>query len=486
MSLQDSIVVARSAMMAHQERLNVASNNVANVNTPGYHRQKVALGTNPYVNPTIAEARHYPISTGVRVLDVIRSYDSMKENMLLQQQSDVDYHTQKGEALGDIESLVNASGDASLSVQLQNFWSSWQDLANNADSLTFRSVLLEKSAALADQINNIAGRLTTYRDGIASGGGGPAFSGAVDTDINEINTIATELKDLNYRINYAQSSYSPHNLMDQRTKLLQDLSQKANITVTADSSVFIGGQLLVSGDGATQNALSITDTTTDPIGLSLNGAGITVTGGSLGAWVDTAAVIDTLSANLDTMANELITSVNAIHNTTKRGAGSSYDLDGNVSNIDFFTGTSAATISVNPAIHDSSNPLADDPRLIAAAATCYQGIPGTPNPGDGARALEVADLVNQKFGALNGRTFTEYFSGQAASLGAMVASEQSQASDAAAVVSTLKDAIQGDSGVNLDEEMMEMMSAQRAYQAATRLFTTIDSMLDQIINRLGV
>ena len=486
-SIQDSIVVARSAILAHQQRLNVTSNNIANVNTPGYHRQTVALGTNPAIDPTMLETRDYPISTGVRVIDVVREYNAMKEHMLLQQQSDVDYYTQRADALGDLEGLVNGDGSAALETHFQNFWNAWQDVANNADSLSYRSVLVERSAALVNQIQSIDTNITQFRDEIAAGGAGPAFSGMVNSDVNEINTIASELSTLNRQILYASSAYTPNDLMDQRLQLLQDLSSKVNITVGSDFSVSVGGQLLVSADGLTLNTLSITNTATSPIGLQLNGAAITVTKGTLAACIDTAAITDSLSTNLDTLASQLITSVNNILNSTKRAAaglpGNAYDLDGNVSNLDFFTGTDASNISVSMAIHDDSNPLNDNLRRIAAAATRTDiAVPSPANPGDGARALEVADLANQIFVALNGRSFTEYFSGQSSTIGSIIQNDKALATSGTAVVTMLEDSIQSETGVNLDEEMMDMLSA---HQAATRLFTTLDDMMDLIINRLG-
>ncbi len=479
MSLYDSIVIARSAILTHQKRLAVISHNIANVNTEGYHRQRVALGTNPPLEPTMLETRKYSIGTGVRVIDVIRAYNDMKEATLLGEKPDAEYHAQKARGLADMEALVVGIGEASLSARFQDFWNSWQDVANNAGNLAFRSILVEHSVALTDHIRTLDDRLTSFRANIADGIVAP-FSGFVADEVDKINNIAAEIQDLNSRISSLPSDYDSNDLMDRRTRLLRELSEKADIVVAADYSITIDGQLLVSGDGATRNDLIITGTA--PVTLTLDGAPVTIARGSLGAWIDVAAEVDAFIANLDTLAIELMSVVNDVHNST---LGNAYDLDGNLSALNFFTGTGSSDIVVNPLIHDPVNPLKDNPRLIAAAATIYDpGPPPIPNPGDGAKALEIADLAYQNIVALGDQTFGEFFISLLAPLGAGIQTETDLASNGETVVNLLINSIQAETGVNLDEELIEMISAQRAYEAAARLMKTIDSMLDVIINGL--
>ena len=185
------------------------------------------------------------------------------------------------------------------------------------------------------------------------------------------------------------------------------------------------------------------------------------------------------------MATQLITAVNSIHNSITSTTGDAFDLNGNASAIDFFSGSDASTIAVNPLIHDDTNPLNDNPSLIAAAATVHSVFPLVANPSDGAKALQIADLANTGVAALGGQTFTQYLSTTTAALGSTVKSCTDQATQDNAVVSSLQDSIQQETGVNLDDEMVNMMSAQRAYQASVRVLTTVDGMLDVIINKIG-
>lgn len=486
MSLNDMYTVARSGILSHQERLAMISNNIANVNTPGYHKQRAVLSENPSLSPIISETRKYEIGAGVTVASVVRTYDQMKETMLQEQQSSSSYHDTKAPALADLEAVLNGTGATSLSQRFSDFWTSWQDLANTPDSLATRSVLIQKSAALADQIQLLNRNLDTFRTQIAGGGAGPQFTGTVSTTVDEFNTKAAQLQDLNYRIAQAQNQdYSANSLMDQRGVLLNEISQIADITVGADYSVRLGGQLLVSADGSIRNTLSITSADS-PITLELDGSTVTPAGGKLGAWLDVADVADSMSGRLDTIASELINAINTIHNSDAVGAtGDTYDLNGNRCNWDFFTGTDASDIAVNSAIHDPNNPLNDSPELIAAAATRFSaGPPPIPNQSDGAKALEIAAVADLHLSSLNSQTFAQYFESGLTALGSMVASEEDQAKDGAAIVNSLQDAIQKDSGVSLDEEMAEMIQAQRAYEASAKVFTTVDGLVDLIVNQL--
>ncbi len=475
-SLSDMMIIARSGVLTHQERLAVISHNITNVNTPGYIRQKAVLGTNPPNSPTRYSTRNYDIGTGVRIEDVIRTYSSMKEATLLGQLSDYNRHAQLANALPELEALVQGNGDASLATCFQEFWTAWQDVATNPENLAMRNVLLEKSGALADQFNELATRLDNYRGGIASGAG-PDFTGIVPDIADEINTIATRIQALNKQITVAENSgITANDLMNQRDTLIRSLSEKTDIAIGADKTITIDGQILVSGDGVVRNDLTVTST--NPIALTIDGANVTITGGELGGWLQTAAISETLRSELDAMANELATQVNALHTT-------GYDLDGNLG-LDFFTGAGADGIAVNNLIYNDTNPLLNNPRLVAAAQTLYAaGPPPIPNTGDGAIALAIADLCSTDIAALDGLTFNNYLANMLTSLGTTINTEQALADSGETVVNTLLNAIQSESGVNLDEEMIDMISAQRAFQAASRLVVTIDEMMDVVINRMG-
>jgi flagellar hook-associated protein 1 FlgK len=170
------------------------------------------------------------------------------------------------------------------------------------------------------------------------------------------------------------------------------------------------------------------------------------------------------------MAFELIGAVNALHSA-------GYDLDGNTG-IDFFTGTDCATIAVNGAMYDPSNPLLSNPRMVAAAASLFDaGPPAIPNTGDGANALALADLAYAKIAGLNNQSFGDNLTTLSVSLGAAALSERERAGDGEAVLNMLKNSMQSETGVSMDEELVD--------QSAARLVTTIDEMMETVINRMA-
>lgn len=473
----DVLRIGESGLIAHKARMAVTSNNVANINTPGYHRQTAVLQAQPPVDLSGNSTYKMSFGTGVKLVDIIRQYDQLKEATLKSELATTGNHAQLASALKDLESIMTGSNDANLSVRLQEFWTSWQDVANNSDSLAFRTILLQRSQALTNQFRDINNNLTDYKSGISSGTGDTA-SGALARELDDINACATEIASLNKTIFLMAARGNDCNtLMDRRDTLVNNLSAKINVDIVQELNktftITVDGQNLVTGFDA--NAITIAEN--DPIQLQLDGINISPTDGAVAGFIAASNEIDNLLAGLNTLAANVIAEVNSIHTNGfdlyGRHATDDYDPDNT-----FFNGTDATDMVVN-------NTLIFDPALIAAAATRYSaGPPPLPNVGDGAQALAVADLCAVKIAALDNRSFGQYYSDMLISLGGKLVNEQNLAENGKAVIAMLQNAIQQDSGVNLDAEMVEMLSAQRAFQAASKIIATADSMLDTLINRM--
>jgi len=468
-SLNDILITARSGVLTHQEWLAVTSHNIANADTEGYHRQRVSLTTNPPHMPNKYVAKDYVEGTGVRIADVVRVYNRMKETAFLERTASYEGLQTLTDALGEMEGLLGAGHDGSLASLMRSLSTAWSEVSSTPDGLAERSVLLQRATALAEHFNLLSTRLTSYRTGIADGGLGPDFTGMVPAIVDEVNDLASRIQALNVQVTVCRGQgISANDLQDQRDRLLTELSERVAFTLEPNDDVTIDGQLLVSGNGVTRNELTLVNAGSDPLEFSLDGAAVSMGGGSLGGWTTAASHAEYLLARLDTLAGTLITEVNAIHV-------SGYDLDGNLG-LDFFTGTGTADIAV----------AISTPRLVAAANTLHDpGPPPIPNVADGGNALEIAALFSQNFPGLENLTFNGYHAHTMVELGAYIQSTENAADDGLVVVNMLKDAIQSESGVSLDDELVEMMAAQRAYQAAVRLVNAADGMLDVVINRMG-
>ncbi len=480
--INNSWTIARSAILTHQHRLAVTANNIANVDTPGYARRDVHLATVQETPSSRDEVRHYSNGVGVRVADVVRAQSAMIQNLLRGQTGDTEGHNTRANALGQLESLLREDGSNSLDARLNAFWNSWHDLANQADNVAFRTVVAQRSHDLSAHIQSLYGRIQSFESTIISGAPG-AFGGQLPADVNRFNQLTSQLQELNARISYSLGGFSPNGLMDQRDMVVRELSGLADITVGSDFEVTLGGQQVVSANGSNRAELSVTDGGPPPV-FDVAGVPVVIARGTLGAWGDVLDIAAGMRDRLDTLAMDLMAAVNDIHNSDRNLDGDSYDLFGDRCDWDFFTGTGAADMAVNSYIYDPANPLAMDPHRIAAAASRHDaGPPPVPNTGDGQRALEIAQLADSARAALNGQTFAGFHVTGAAMLGSLVQSERALADDGESIISALEDALQSEVGVNLDEELMDMMMAQRAFQAAARLLQTIDEMILTILQR---
>ena len=473
-SLNDIMTVARSGILSHQQNLNVIAHNITNVQTTGYHRQTASLSTNPANMPNMSTTIPYSQGTGVTVADIDREYNMLLENQLLDEQSEAARHDMLADRLPDLQSLLNAGGDSSVDDALNEYWTAWQDVASNPDNLSMRNVLLEKADRLASTLNSTYSSLSTYRNNLVSGTP-PDVTGAVCSDVDSINAITAQVQKLNNKIAmYQGSSVSTADLQDQRDLLIRDLTKYADVSVGTDYSVSLDGQILVSSDGQTRNEMAITSS--DPLSFSVGGTAVQVNDGILAGWSELINYTESIMNSLDTFSSELISQVNTLHT-------SGYDLNGD-DGLAFFTGTSAADIAVNSELYDAADPMNNQPERIAAAKTLFDpGGPNEgPNTGDGAVALEIADMVSQDYAALNNQTFNSFYTQIETNLGAEIQSETDMAAASASIIGNLEDAIQSDSGVSLDEELVNMITAQRAYQACARLASETNSMFDSILN----
>ncbi len=463
MSLTNALIIGKSALLAHQQSLATISHNIANAGTDGYHRQTADVKTAPPLIAGGGGSRNYAVGAGVTVLDIQRAYSRLQEMMYIGELSNSEYHSTKADSLKTMEALLTGSNENSLSVRLQEFWNSWQDIANTADNPSMRSVLLGKASSLTAYMNTLYNNLSDYKDQIVAGDGVTTpFSGMIKREVDDVNNIAVQIQHLN-QIMARLPNANSNDILDQRDNLIRELSQLVNITVDLDFNISIGGETLVSANGQTRNDLILTS---DAPTFTLNGNVVTITGGSIGAWCDLVDEAQDLLDSLDEMALALITDVNALHTA-------GYDLDG-VEGEDFFTGTGADDIALNISA----------PREIAAAATRFNAVP-TPNTGDGANALAIAQLAfKTNASQLDNMTFQDFFNATLVSMGVNVRAAQARANDSAYVVSMLADDIQRTTGVSVDQEMIDLISTQRAFAAAAKVIRTVDELLDTIINRM--
>ena len=465
--MSDILSIGTSALRATQAAIATTSNNISNVNTDGYSRQRVDQAT----YPANFDGTHYT-GSGVNITGVDRVYNGFLANQVRtytasqqQQQTYLDYAKQVDDMLG--------SSSLSLDSGMSDFFNSVQQVANDPTSIASRQVMLTQGQSLANKFNTINSQLNNLSSQIDD---------SINTTVKNINTISKGIADLNQQIvaQTTEGGAKPNDLLDKRDLLINQLSKYVSVNTLQQSdgstNVFIGnGQALVVGT-ATNNLSTITDTSSDParlnIGFGPSNTDVTkqISGGSLGGAITMRnEIIDTAKSQLDKLANSVVTAFNNVQNN-------GYDLNGNAG-ANFFdpTGTTAGTIKVN----------LTDPRGIAASSTA-SGVPG-----NNENALALANLQTDKTTvqvSAGPPPVTRSFSDQYGATVSDIATRTHQADIAQQTQQGLLDQVtsnfQSVSGVNLDEEAANLVKYQQSYRAASQIITVSNTIFDSLINSL--
>ncbi len=434
-------------ILAHQQAIDTTGHNITNANTTGYSRQTAVLGaSNPFVmtagvgNGNVLAS----IGTGVNVTSYQRARNQFLDLQYRTQAMQVGYQEANSEQLDQVEMGLSEPGDNGISAQLQKFWSAWGDVANTPSDPAARQALIDQGQNLAAAFQQVDSQLSTVQNQAT------AQYAAITGPGGDVETIATQISQLNGSIKaLVAGGDSPNDLLDRRDALLDQLSKLAQVSVTdlgnGSIDVAFGGTGTPVVADTTVNWPQTLNSTSPPAGGQL-GALLKLTDTSPPA--ATAGTIQAYRTQLDAAAKQLADDVNALHNPGGTGT-------------NFFTytaGSEAGTLAVNVG--------------VAGVRTSTSGAAGD---NDIARAI----------GNLRGGTADKLYTAFVTKIGGDLKNAQTGASNANTLLSSIDDRRQSVSGVSLDEEMTNLVRFQRGYQASARAMSTIDQMLDTLINRTG-
>jgi flagellar hook-associated protein 1 FlgK len=453
--------LGKRALITQQTAINVTGNNIANANTPGYSLQRVNMTTNEPISVWPGQ-----LGTGVKASEVERIYDRFLMGQINNQNQSMERWGAQKSALERVEMVLDESSGNGLSVAMNEFWNAWQDLADNPTGHVERMSLLAKAETMATIFNQAYADLQQIQKDIDT---------SIEGTIDSISPILEQIAELNQKITQTEvSGQNANDYRDRRDLLLKELSSLVDINTFEDDSgkvsvLVSGGRPLVeivrTWDLSTQlNASGLKDILWD------DGTGTTVNitsdinGGKLKGWLQVRdVIIPDLLSRLDDLANGIMQQVNSLHSA-------GYTLDpGNPTGIDFFTGTSASDIAV-----DSS--VVSDINLIAASGT-LGGVPG-----DNSNAIAIANLQDDLLMSGNEATFGDFFTSLVSDVGVEVQRATMTYDHQISMVTQLENYRETVSGVSLDEEMVNLIKFQHAYDAAAKLITTTDEILNTLIN----
>ena len=459
-----SFNTAVSGLMAAQRALDATGQNVVNANTPGYSRQRVGLATSgPAVSATFHTGRAGSYG-GVTVTDVTRVRDAFMEATRAAAGSRQSALTAQAAALAGAERLLSEPGDSGLQQTLDQFYAGWHDLAGHADDPSGAgSVVIQRGVAVAEQLravsNGLSREWTNSRANLAD-------------VVSQVNQAASDLAGLNAKIRAGSVGGTAVNeLADSRDLLVRRLGELVGAQAFAGEdgqlTVSVNGIAIVSGSTAQTLTLTggtdVSTATADPPTVRWGTTAVPVdSGAAAGHLAALRSDLPGLKDRLDGVATVLRDAVNGVH-------AQGYNRAGNTG-LDFFTGTGAGDLEV----------AVSDPLQLALSATA-----GTV---DGSVARRIGDLADDFTAStvLGGPGPSARWRQLTSTLGVQLQSLKAAGTVQEGVVAAAEDAVQSSAGVNLDEEMSNMLLFQRAYQASARVLTTVDEMLDTLINRTGM
>ena len=483
-----SFEIGRRALHAQQKGVQVTGQNIANANTEGYSRQAVQMrALVPPAVPGVSTAPGY----GVEVSDITRLKSEFYGEQIMKALSDQHYWERLGQTVDGIEAIFQEPDENGINIYLNEFFDAWQEVSVNPESYAARISLREQAVSLTGLVRDIYERLDEFKYDVEK---------ELDTVVSQINSLATEIAGLNEKITYLQALGQKSNeMLDERDLRLQELSELVDIRVIQRTNgsveVLAGGRLLLHDNRSFELEKEIKG---DVASVKNNlGAELSVKGGALRGMLESYnEVFPRYMDGLDDFVSALVEEVNKIHNE-------GFGLDG-VKFGDGEDGKEGENYFFEPILEpgDSEQPVSaaktfavaqriiDDPGRIAAASSIIEESEGeeTPLPGDGGNALKIAQLREDlvSFGnEENKATFHDYYRGMIADLGVEGRETNRMLQNFITVADRLQEQQESVSSVSLDDEMLNMVQFQHAYNAAARFLTVFDEMLAILLSELG-
>jgi flagellar hook-associated protein 1 FlgK len=449
--LFDSLSFAAGALNAQRVGLDVAGQNMANINTVGYSRRMLMLAEVPATD-------FFNAGRGVEIVEIRALRDLFVEAQLRGERQGAGRDAAIITHLANLEATLGVPGTA-LDARLTAFFDAYSTLANDPSSVAARDGVVRQGSELATAFRALNDRLD-------------ATQRSIDADlagtVHEINRLSAQVARLTAEI--IKDGPGIETLRDERAVALNRLAELADIRVLSrnDGALDVtlpSGRALTIG----ANAYALTVAASGSAGLlavSLEGVDLTteLTGGRVGGLLYTRdTLVPGYRAQIDQLAYDLAAQVNTTH------AGG-FDANG-VAAGDFFVppGTVAgasAAFAVDAAV------LADSSRVAASATGAI---------GDNGVARDIAALRETRFGAGGTATPAEMWGQFVFHVGSDVALARASEASRANVVRQLETLQAQTSGVSLDEEAANLMRFQRAYEANARFFTTIVDTLDTLM-----
>ncbi|WP_336494799.1 flagellar hook-associated protein FlgK [Bacillus cereus] len=419
-----------SGMLAAQMGLQTTKQNLSNIHTPGYVRQMVNYGSVGASNGHTPEQR---IGYGVQTLGVDRITDEVKTKQFNDQLSQLSYYNYMNSTLSRVESMVGTTGKNSLSSLMDGFFNAFREVAKNPEQPNYYDTLISETGKFTSQVNRLAKNLDTVEAQTAED---------IEAHVNEFNRLAASLAEANHKIGQAGTQV-PNQLLDERDRIVTEMSKYANIEVSYESmnpniaSVRMSGILTVNGQDTYPLQLNKEK---DPMSVEIYGSEISVTSGAIKSAIDTKAKIVDYKKNLEDLMSSVKNQVNTVMGK------------------DFFVGDYAKDMKLNPEFQKDVSKM----KMSAETANKLAAV----TDGDYKEGLSYKQALDQFI--------------------VRVASDKSAVNGYQKIHGDLLEGIQQEKmsveGVNMEEEMVNLMAFQKYFVANSKAITTMNEVFDSLFS----
>ena len=484
--------IARRGLNVNKQAMQLTGHNVANAGNEGYTRQRLVIES-LYPSTKTRLGRTLTVGSGADVTQIDQVRSQYIDRQLRNEYAALGQWDKRSEEMQFIETIFNETAESgSISTALAEFYDSLGKLTTEAGSEEVRTVVQQNGIKLCETFNYYYNQLVELQK---------SYNEAMSVTVDKINGLLSSIADYNGQImGYELGGQKANELKDSRNMLLDELSQLVNISYSEDSS----GRLSVSVDGtvlidhATTTLLEVAPDQTgivsgEPNFYSIYYEGTTTdfaySGGELKAYSDlrdgnatSDMGVPYLLNRLNTLARGLAQEFNTVHETGYTipiGAGAS------LTGIDFFELPAGGYGDITAGNLSLSAEVLANVRNIAASDAPVDFTAADTQAGNNVIALQMYALTTSTTLGTVG-SFADYLKSFVVEVGVTSSGAQERAGSQNTIIGNLETRRESISGVSVDEEMINLISYQYAYSAASRVLTAVDEALDVLINRTGV
>lgn len=456
MSLLSTLQIGRTGLQVASAGVSVVSHNVANASTEGFSRRRLEVGT---TDPVLIKGHYF--GQGSRTQGITRITDRLVGERLV---TATGQRSRAGAAFDTLSALQGVAFDETAGTNtnddLRDFFDKLQALSRDPSDPALRREAIAVALRLTDGLNDTADAMTRTIDDVYE---------ELQGTLSEIQVKIDQIAELNDKI-ISGGPQGAADYADQRDQLITEVADKIGVKVDystdGQATLFLGGHALVSGGASRELEVSLSGAGLPVVTLSADSGVLDVTsllGGHWGGLTDAVTATATAQSELDTFVNDFATAFNAQHQL-------GFDTTG-AAGIPFFTFSvpgEAASITVDSTI------LADEGLFALAGAA-------TAAVGDGDNLATLIDLEDQLICTGATQTANDALAGVYSTLGRAISEAELDAEGYDASLADLTQLRDSVSGVDLDQEATDLLAWQAAYQASSRVITTANALLGDLM-----